>query len=47
MVPEGHFGTGQGKQLDKSFNIYDTETVNRVKGMGGAGPKINTSYYRQ
>lgn len=38
-----YLGTRQGKQLVKSFNFYDTRTANRVKGMRGAGPKINST----
>ncbi|KAM6422461.1 LOW QUALITY PROTEIN: RING finger protein 32 [Rhynochetos jubatus] len=40
---ERYFGTRQGKQLVKSFNFYDTKTVNRVKGIGGTGPKIKST----
>lgn len=36
-----NFGSRQGKQLVKSFNFYDTKTVDRVRGIGGTGPKIN------
>lgn len=38
-----YLGTRQGKQLIKSFNFYDTKTANRVKGIRGTGPRINST----